>query len=136
MYDNILVAVDPSHDARQDRALAVARKLAELPTSLITAITVVDEPQGFVHDKLDHDARVRIADAAMRELRKQVGEEAEIKTVVRHGKPAAEIVRYAEETGTDCVIVASHRPGLKDYLLGSTAARVVRHAPCTVIVLR
>ena len=40
------------------------------------------------------------------------------------------------ETDTDCVVIASHRPGLQDYLLGSTAARVVRHAACSVHVLR
>jgi len=36
----------------------------------------------------------------------------------------------------DLIIVGSHKPGLQDYLLGSTAARVVRHAMCSVLVGR
>ncbi len=35
-----------------------------------------------------------------------------------------------------CIIVASHKPNVGDYLLGTTAARVVRHAACSVFVVR
>jgi nucleotide-binding universal stress UspA family protein len=34
------------------------------------------------------------------------------------------------------IVLASHRPELKDYLLGPNAARVVRHAKCSVLVVR
>ncbi len=37
---------------------------------------------------------------------------------------------------TFCIIVASHKPNVGDYLLGTTAARVVRHATCSVFVVR
>ena len=40
------------------------------------------------------------------------------------------------ESGADLLIIASHRPGLQDYFLGSTAAHVVRHAACSVHVIR
>ena len=56
--------------------------------------------------------------------------------VLRQGHAANEILDLAEETGADCIVVASHRPGFGDYLIGSTAARVVRHAPCSVMVTR
>jgi nucleotide-binding universal stress UspA family protein len=46
------------------------------------------------------------------------------------------IADYAAEAAVDCIVIGSHRPGLTDYFLGSTAARVVRHAPCAVHVLR
>jgi len=42
----------------------------------------------------------------------------------------------AQEKGVDLIIIASHRPGLQDYFLGSTAAKVVRHAKCSVLVIR
>ena len=60
----------------------------------------------------------------------------QIRTVVAHGVPGTVIVEYAAKENCDCVVVASHRPALRDYLLGSTAARVVRHAGCTVHVMR
>ena len=42
----------------------------------------------------------------------------------------------AEDDKVDLIIIASHKPGLQDYFLGSTAARVVRHASCSVLVVR
>ena len=56
--------------------------------------------------------------------------------VVVYGHAGTSILEYAEEHGCDCIVIASHRPGLGDYLLGSTAARVVRHAACSVHVMR
>ena len=48
----------------------------------------------------------------------------------------AEILGVAEEAEADLVVVGSHRPAMKDYLLGTNAARVVRHARCSVLVAR
>ena len=136
MFNNILVAVDPSHEERQEQSLAAARKLADDAGSEITALTAVEPLPGYMPPDLAHDAKVRSGDAAMKALRMQVGDRSEIKTIVRHGRPAHEIIEYAKEHGVDCIVIASHQPGLSDYLLGSTAGRVVRHAPCSVIVLR
>jgi universal stress protein F len=48
----------------------------------------------------------------------------------------AEILGVAEEAEADLVVVGSHRPAMKDYLLGTNAARVVRRARCSVLVAR
>jgi len=50
--------------------------------------------------------------------------------------PSSEILRVAEEAGADLIVVGSHRPAMKDYLLGTNASRVVRHARCSVLVAR
>jgi len=55
---------------------------------------------------------------------------------VRSGNPGPTILTSADECGADLIIVGSHKPGLQDYFLGSTAARVVRHAQCSVLVMR
>ena len=47
-----------------------------------------------------------------------------------------EILHCAEETGADLIVMASHRPGYEDYLIGPNASRVVRHAKCSVVVVR
>lgn len=53
------------------------------------------------------------------------------------GAPAAEIVRYAERNDVDLIVMATHgRTGLKRLVLGSVAERVVRQAPCSVLVVR
>jgi nucleotide-binding universal stress UspA family protein len=58
-------------------------------------------------------------------------------SVVTFGKPYQEITRIAKERQTDLIILATHGyTGLKHIQLGSTAERVVRHAPCPVLVVR
>ncbi len=52
------------------------------------------------------------------------------------GHSARTIIDFARENGIECIIIGSHKPGLSDYFLGSTAARVVRHADCAVHVHR
>jgi universal stress protein A len=52
------------------------------------------------------------------------------------GLPRQEIIRLAEETSTDLIIVGSHgRHGLA-LLLGSTASGVLHHSPCDVLAVR
>ena len=56
-------------------------------------------------------------------------------SVVRVGNVYEEILKLADEISCDLIVMASHRPELKDYLLGPNAARVVRHANCSVLVV-
>ncbi|MBL4758209.1 MAG: universal stress protein [Rhizobiales bacterium] len=55
---------------------------------------------------------------------------------MRSGNASNAILDIAKEQNVDIILIGSHKPGLQDYLLGSTAARVVRHAECTVLVAR
>jgi nucleotide-binding universal stress UspA family protein len=45
-------------------------------------------------------------------------------------------MRLADKLGCDAIVMAAHRPELRDYLLGPNAARVVRHANQSVLVVR
>jgi len=56
---------------------------------------------------------------------------------VRRGDPSHEIVEEAKSWGADLIVVGSHgRTGMQRLLLGSVAEQVVRHAPCSVEVVR
>jgi nucleotide-binding universal stress UspA family protein len=59
-----------------------------------------------------------------------------VKCTVGHGSIYAEILRASRDAGADLIVMASHRPEMKDYLIGANAARVVRHADCSVLVVR
>ncbi|MCT4703265.1 universal stress protein UspF [Enterobacteriaceae bacterium H20N1] len=52
------------------------------------------------------------------------------------GTPKDHILRLADDINADVIILASHRPSMSTYLLGSNAAAVVRHAKCSVLVVR
>lgn len=53
------------------------------------------------------------------------------------GNPSSEIIDYAEQNGIDLIVIPSHgRSGISRFLLGSVAERVIRFAPCPVLVVR
>ena len=59
-----------------------------------------------------------------------------VHVTVRIGAVYRKIVEEAGELGADLIIVGCHRPDVSDFLLGSNAAWVVRHASCSVYVVR
>ena len=59
-----------------------------------------------------------------------------VEPLVRYGQPFHEITELARSRGVDLIVIATHgHTGLKRVLLGSTAERVVRHAPCPVLTI-
>jgi nucleotide-binding universal stress UspA family protein len=59
-----------------------------------------------------------------------------IRIEVRLGHAYSTILKEAEAMNADLIILASHKPGLKDYFLGSNTSKVVNHADCSVVVVR
>ncbi len=58
-------------------------------------------------------------------------------TIVLHGVPAEEVCRLAREERVSLIVLSSHgRTGLQHFFLGSVAERILRHAPCSVLVVR
>ena len=136
MYKNILVPIDLTQAEKGTAMLAVAAKLADQGAK-ITAITVVEDLPGYVRAELPTGLIEKNLKAAKEDLAKLVKDSGVAASVqVSDGNPSREILDHASKTGADLIIVASHRPGMQDYFLGSTAARVVRHAACSVLVTR
>ncbi|WP_323766910.1 universal stress protein [Antarctobacter sp.] len=137
MYKNILVPVafGENSDDRIRAATAVAQKLAA-EGARITFMHVLEQVPGYVTNYLpaDYSAQARLAIE---------GELNDIASVVPggvglvvSGHSGRTILDWAADNPVDLIVIASHRPGMQDLLLGSTAAQVVRHAHCAVHVLR
>lgn len=108
--------------------LHVAEPLA-YPTDLGYAPVLSGEVESGLHQS----ARQRLEEL-VRDLQKR-GVTAEAR--LRVGRPFLEIAEAARGLAADLVVVTTHGfTGLKHVLLGSTAERVVRHAPCPVWVVR
>ena len=136
MFKNILVPVEPSHVEKHKQALDMARAVAD-EGAKITALTVIEPVPGyFAMAESLPDIQLQAGKSTLAELKSFVGDAAHIETKVLHGHAANEINGFAEREGVDCIVIASHKPEFADYFLGSTAARVVRHAPCSVLVMR
>ncbi|HEU4541604.1 MAG TPA: universal stress protein, partial [Jiangellaceae bacterium] len=63
-------------------------------------------------------------------------DEVPTRRIVAEGRIYREILDAADTTKADLIVMGSHRPELKDYLLGPNAAKVMRHADCSVLVVR
>jgi nucleotide-binding universal stress UspA family protein len=61
---------------------------------------------------------------------------ARVSSVVTLGGVYHDVLKEADEIGADLIVVGSHRPTMATYLLGSNAASIVRHAKCSVLVIR
>jgi nucleotide-binding universal stress UspA family protein len=139
MFKTILVPIDVSQIEAGGLALELARDLAETRGSKLILLSVIDQLPGYiaaqipadVHEKAKSDAAAGLKDLAGKH---GLADTAEV--VVREGHASRMILDFADETGADVIVIASHNPGLADYLLGSVAARVVRHAHCSVLVAR
>ncbi|MGX9353291.1 universal stress protein [Shimia sp. W99] len=135
MYKNILVPVASDHDPKTDRATKVARLLKD-DGGKITVLTVVEALPEFILTQLPAGQLEKNRKEMEAGLAEDFNEADDIEIVVISGHAGRTIVDYARERGIDCIVMNSHRPDLSDYFLGSTAARVVRHAQCAVHVLR
>jgi nucleotide-binding universal stress UspA family protein len=86
-----------------------------------------------LHDLALHEATHQLAELA----RTNVKPLAQARCLVRAGKPFAVIASLARKTGSDLIVVGTHgRTGFPAVLLGSTAERVARCAPCPVLLVR
>jgi nucleotide-binding universal stress UspA family protein len=75
--------------------------------------------------------------AGLKELQVSIGDSVPSATLTRFGEAWAEIVAVAKEQGADLIVISTHgRTGFEHALLGSTTEKVVRHAPCPVLVVR
>lgn len=136
MYNTILTPVDLSHRERVGPMIKTAKLLGGGDAQIILA-TVVEDIPAYVAAQIPADILEDSEAQAMAGLERLATEanlSAELE--VRRGHAGNAILDIAEEKGVDVIVIASHKPGWEDYLIGSTAARVVRHAKCAVHVLR
>lgn len=136
MYKKILIPVDMAHTEKASEMIKIAKALGGDGTEFLLVNIVHSVPiaaEMAVPAEIFETAQ-KDADNALSKVALDEGITATI--VVRVGHAAQDILAIAEENAVDLIIVGSHRPGLQDYLIGSTAARIVRHAKCPVFVLR
>jgi len=134
MYNKILVPMALDHGI-SPQTLEIARAL-RAPQAQITALHVYEVPKGSVGIYIGEDTVRRGYDRANEILREKLAGLDDVTAEITRGQAHRAITEYAVTHGFDCIVIGSHKPGLTDYLIGSTAARVVRHAPCAVHVHR
>jgi nucleotide-binding universal stress UspA family protein len=134
VYQKILVPMALDHGLSKD-TLNIAKALSGGNGEII-ALHVYEAPKGSVQAYLDEAAKEEGLARARAELRVKTDHLDGVKAEMVIGHTYRSIIDYASTHDIECIVMGSHKPGFSDYLLGSTAARVVRHAPCAVHVYR
>lgn len=135
----ILAAYDGSKES--EKAVLTAIGLARGFGSSLTIIAVVPELYFAEVAELDRmrilDTLSKDAKAALAGLRKQATGISRIKTLIKSGSPAVEILDAAEKMKASLIVTGSHgRHGARRFLLGSVSSKIVDNAPCSVLVVK
>jgi universal stress protein F len=136
MYKNIIVGIDLSHGEAGLELITRAASLID-EGGTIRLVHVLEDVPSYIAAELPRDLNDRRQAEARVELGLLTRDlPGNCVSEVRTGAPASQVLQAAEDHGADLIMIASHRPGLSDYFIGSTAARVVRHAQCSVLITR
>jgi len=137
----VLVPVDFSDCSRKalHYAIQFARQFKAELTLLYVNVPAPPPPEFVLLQTEQMSARyLEESMKGLAEWRKEIAPGISVKMVSRNASAVyQEIIALAREAHTDLIIMGNHgRTGLSRLLIGSTAERVVRHAPCPVLVIR
>jgi len=141
MFKEILFAVDLNAPKTQQKALDAALAQTGLSGAKLHVISVVPDfgvgmVSSYFPDGFEKKVIAETDQKLSAYLKAHVPKDIAVENVVAHGTIYSEIIRYAAKVKADLIVMASHRPELKDYLLGPNASHVVKHANCSVLVVR
>ncbi len=140
MFSKIVVPVDPAEPKFSTPSIESAVNFAKQYDSKIWLVCVLQVLPGLVAEYLPPDYEKTATANAKKKLEEMAAAyglpEGTVRVLVRNGGVYHEVLDAVDEVGADLIIMNSHRPGMSTYLLGSNAAKVVRHATCSVLVIR
>ncbi|MCA1975160.1 MAG: universal stress protein, partial [Caenispirillum sp.] len=141
MYRNILVAIDLDDPSDLRATLKTAAELNGFAGGTLHVMTVLPSfgmsmvgqffPKGY-----EKEMAGKLLERLRQEIRPHLPDDMKVQHIVGEGTVYETVLRMAEKTKADLIVIGAHRPELKDYLLGPNAARVVRHADVSVLVVR
>ncbi len=142
MYKNVLLAVDINHEESWRKALPVAIENCKAFGARLHVVTVIPDfhmpmiashfPANFMQElvlKMEAGITKFVKDHVPKTVKST-------HAVVSGGKVYELIINYANEHDVDLIVLEAYHPDLKDYLLGSNAEKVARHAKQSVLVVR
>lgn len=141
MYKNILLPIDLSEGSSWKKALPTAIGYCEVFKSNLFVLNVVPDfgmsiVSNFFPDNFEQKALDGANEVLHAFVKNNIPSHISVKHIIGHGNVYTEIIETSEEVNADLIIMSSHRPELRDYLLGPNAARVVRHSTRSVLVVR
>jgi len=136
----VLLAYDGSDASKKalKRAIDItAKENGELVilsvTEPVCPVSITEKECSLLDNSLRTETK-NILDKIKTEMAKET---VKVRTVVKEGVPAEEIIKFAKENKIDLVVTGSHgRHGAKKFFLGSVSLRIAERSPCSVLIAR
>ncbi|MFD0858663.1 universal stress protein [Roseovarius aquimarinus] len=135
MYKTILVPVVFDEDKDHAKVLKLATSLGASDAK-ITLLHVMEQLPAYATSYVPEQASANLRVELQKEMDKLTRDLPGVDGKIVDGHSGRTIVNHAKKNDVDLIIVNSHQPGFGDFILGSTAAYVVRHATCAVHVVK
>ncbi|MDC0738076.1 universal stress protein [Cognatishimia sp. SS12] len=140
MYKAILLPIDPENTASSSKAIETAVQMVRASGAVLHVLSVVPRLGQYAANIFPKEFSQKNK-AAVTAAIERIGDDIDlpndqIQLHIASGSVYDEIISLSRKAKVDLIIMNSHRPELSDYLLGPNAARVVRHADCSVMVVR
>lgn len=142
MFENVLLALDLNHEQSWRKALPAALATCRASAARLHAVTGIPDlrmplianhfPENFMGD-LTAATKLALEQFCAEHIPADVEC---VQAVVTGGAVYEMLMRYADENAVDLIVMEAFHPDLKDYLLGSNAEKVVRHARQSVLVVK
>ena len=140
MFKQILAAVDLDNSDNAEKILQIAADIANIYSARLHVLSVIGAVQAVVSQHLPVGYEKMAMERTEQDLATLSAnvdlDQGEVTSSARFGDIYREILAQAEKSAVDLIIIGSNKPQATDFLLGTNAARVVRHSSCSVFVVR
>ena len=141
MTKHVLCAVDLTHTDDAKEMVRKAAEIAGFSDAALSVMTVIpDYGASWVGTFFKDGTQRAAAESASEMLHKLVDEALpghdHVQHVVEIGNVYEKVLEAAKDTNSDLIVVGAHKPDFADRVVGPNAARIVRHSPVSVMVLR
>jgi nucleotide-binding universal stress UspA family protein len=140
MFKQILAAVDLDNSGNAEKILRIAADIANIYSARLHVLSVIGAVQAVVSQHLPEGYEKMAMERTEQDLTTLSANvdlaQGEVTSSARFGDIYREILAQAEKSGVDLIVIGSNKPQATDFLLGTNAARVVRHSSCSVFVVR
>jgi nucleotide-binding universal stress UspA family protein len=139
VFQHILIPVDLDEPSSWTKAMPAAAALAKAFDAQVTAMTVItnrDAQAQAAWSTISYSALVDKTTAQLAEIADRELGRGRAAVRVGSGSVYGAILDAAVDIAADLIVMSSHRPAMREFLIGANAARVARHAKCSVMIVR
>ena len=141
MYKKIVFPIDLDQESSVVNSLQEVLALVKAFSAELFIITVIPDygmsmveqyfPVGWIEETIN-----KAKEDINKIIAKNVPSDIKVTPIVSRGAIYQCVIDEANNVKADLIVMAAHRPELSDYLLGPNAAKIVRHASQSVLVVR